>query len=146
MDVSIVSGNHDPVCQPSAGLSPSISPMLRWGLTPLLLQAYESRYHRQLVPRHLLFCSPQVNSTKHLFCLPFYFILELINGASQVVLVVKNPPANAGDLRDTGSIPGSGKSPGGRHSNPLQYSCLENPLDRGITVHRVAKSQTRLRK
>ena len=53
-----------------------------------------------------------------------------ILGASQVVLVVKNPSANAGDIRDTGSIPGSGRSPGGGHSNPLQYSCLENRMDR----------------
>ena len=68
--------------------------------------------------------------------------------ASQVVLIVKNPPANAGDVRDTGSIPGSGRFPVGGHGNPLQYSCLENPLDRGAwwaTVHRVAKSQTRLK-
>ena len=48
--------------------------------------------------------------------------------ASQVVLVVKNPPANAGD---TGSIPGSGRSPGRGHGNPLLYSCLENPMDKG---------------
>ena len=46
---------------------------------------------------------------------------------SQVVLVVKNPPANAGDARDAGSIPGLGRSPGGGLSSPLQYSCLENP-------------------
>ena len=52
-------------------------------------------------------------------------------GASQVVLVVKNPPANAGDARDVGSIPGSGRSLGGEHGNPLQYSCLENPTERG---------------
>ena len=45
-------------------------------------------------------------------------------------LVVKNPLANAGDIRDMGSIPGSGKTPGGSHGNPLQYSCLENPMDR----------------
>ena len=45
--------------------------------------------------------------------------------------VVKNPPANAGDLGDLGSIPGSGRPPGGGHGNPLQYSCLENPVDRG---------------
>ena len=51
--------------------------------------------------------------------------------ASQVVLVVKNPPANAGDIRDTGLIPGSGMSPGGGHGNRLQFSCLENPMDRG---------------
>ena len=51
-------------------------------------------------------------------------------GTSQVALVVKNPPANAGDTRDKGSILGSGRSPGGGHGNPLQYSCLENPMDR----------------
>ena len=51
--------------------------------------------------------------------------------ASQVVLVVKNPPARAGDRRDAGLIPGWGKSPGGGHGNPFQYSCLENPMDRG---------------
>jgi len=59
--------------------------------------------------------------------------------------VVKNPPANAGDIRDSGLIPGPGRSPGGGHGNPLQCSCLENPVDRGTwraTVHRVAKSYT----
>ena len=64
-------------------------------------------------------------------------------GASQVVLVVKNLPANAGDVRDMDSIPGSGRSPKVRNGNPLQYSCLENPMDRGAwraTVHRVTKS------
>ena len=71
--------------------------------------------------------------------------LYLYNWASQVMLVVKNRPANAGDIRDAVSIPGSGRSPGGGHGNPLQYSCLENPVDRGawwVTVHGVAKSQT----
>ena len=65
--------------------------------------------------------------------------------ASQVALGVKNPPANAGDIRDVSLIPGLGRSPGGRNGNTLQYSCLENPTDRGAwwaTVHRVAKSQT----
>ena len=52
-------------------------------------------------------------------------------GASQMVLVVKNPPANVGDIRDMGSIPGSGRPPGEGHGNPLQYSCQENPMDRG---------------
>ena len=47
----------------------------------------------------------------------------------QVALVVKNPPANAGEVRDLGSIPGLGRSPGGRNGSPLQYSCLENPMD-----------------
>ena len=54
-----------------------------------------------------------------------------VGGASQGVLVVKNPPANGGDIRDAGLIPGSGRSPGIGHGNPLQYSCLENPMDRG---------------
>ena len=47
-------------------------------------------------------------------------------------LVVKNPPVNAGKVRDAGSIPGSGRSPGGVYDNPLQYSCLENPMDRSL--------------
>ena len=50
-------------------------------------------------------------------------------GASQVVLVLKNLPANAGDFRDVGSIPGLGRSSGGGHDNPLQHSCLENPME-----------------
>ena len=54
--------------------------------------------------------------------------------ASQVALVVKNPPANAGDIRDVGSIPRLGRSPGAGNGNPLQYSCLENPIDRGSLV------------
>ena len=49
--------------------------------------------------------------------------------ASQVALVVKNPPANAGDVRDAGSITGLGRSPGGEYGSPLQYSCVENPMD-----------------
>ena len=56
--------------------------------------------------------------------------------------MVKNPPANADDTREVCSVPGSGRSPGGGHGNPLQESCLENPMDRGAwqaTVHRVAK-------
>ena len=48
-----------------------------------------------------------------------------------MVLVVRNPPANEGDIRDVGSIPELGRSPGGGHGNPLQYSCLENIMDRG---------------
>ena len=59
--------------------------------------------------------------------------------------MVKNPPANAGDARDSSSIPASGSSPGGGNGYPLQYSFLENPIDRGVwqaTVHRLAKSQT----
>ena len=52
-------------------------------------------------------------------------------GVSQVVLVVRNLPVNTGDIRDRDSIPGSIRSPGGRHGNPFQFSCLENPTDRG---------------
>ena len=65
--------------------------------------------------------------------------------ASQVALVVKNLPANAGDIRDVDLIPGSGRSPGGGHGNPPQYSCLQNSMNRGAwqaMVHGVAKSQT----
>ena len=63
--------------------------------------------------------------------------------ASQMALMVKNPPASTGDVRDTGLIPGSGRSSGGGHNNPLQYSCMENPTERRAwqaTVHGVAKS------
>ena len=68
--------------------------------------------------------------------------------AFQGVLMVKNLPASAGDTGDVGSIPGSRRSPGEGHDNPLQYSCLENPMDRGAwwaTVDRVAKSRTQLK-
>ena len=57
--------------------------------------------------------------------------LSMYIGSSQVAIVVKSPTANAGDRRDTSLIPGSGRSPGGRQSNPVQYSCLENPMDTG---------------
>ena len=62
--------------------------------------------------------------------------------------MVNDLPADAGDIRDAGSIPGSRRSPGGGHGNSLQYSCLENPMDRGAwwaTVHGLAKSQTQLK-
>ena len=68
--------------------------------------------------------------------------------ASQVALVVRNLPANAGDLRDAGLIPGLGRAPGGGHGSPLQFSCLENHHGRGAwraTVHGVTKSQTGLK-
>ena len=60
----------------------------------------------------------------------------------------KEPTCNAEDIRDMGSIPGLGRSPGGENGNPLQYSCLENPMDRGAwraIVHGVTKSQTQLK-
>ena len=69
------------------------------------------------------------------------------NRASQVVLLVKNPPTNTGDLRDSGPIRGWGRSPGEGNGTLLQYSFLENPTDRGAwwaAVHGVTKSQTQL--
>ena len=60
--------------------------------------------------------------------------------ASQVAPVVKKPLGNAGEIRDVGSVPGLGRTPGEGHGNPFQYSCLENPMDRG--AHGVTKSQT----
>ena len=66
-----------------------------------------------------------------------YFIIRLL-----VALVVRNPPADAEDVRDMGSIPGSRRSPGGGHGNPLQHTCLENPMDRAAwqaTVHGIAE-------
>ena len=72
-----------------------------------------------------------------------------MKGASQVALVLKNLPADAGNIRDMGPIPGLGRSPGGGHGNLLQYSCLENPMDRGAwwaTAQRVARTQTQLKR
>ena len=74
-----------------------------------------------------------------------YVLVVTIIGASLVVLMVKNPSANAGDARDMGSIPALGRYPGEGNGNSLQYSCLENTMDRGAwwaTVHGVAKSWT----
>ena len=76
-------------------------------------------------------------------CVCVYANIWMEIGTSQVALGLKNPPANTGDVRDVVSIPGLERSPGGRNGNPLWYSCLENPIDRGAwwaTVHGVAKS------
>ena len=65
-----------------------------------------------------------------------------------MALVLKNMPANTGDVRDAGLIPGLGRFPGGGHGNPLQYSCLKNPKDRGAwqaAVHGVAQCRTQLK-
>ena len=83
---------------------------------------------------------------KHMLSLPG--IINLPPRASQVSIVIKSLPANAGDTGDVGLIPGSGRSPGGGQSHPLQYSCLENPMDRGAwqaAVHGVTNSQTKLK-
>ena len=73
------------------------------------------------------------------------YTVPYIRWVSQVALVVKSPPASAGDIGDLGSIPGFGRSLAEGHGNSLQYSCLENPMDRGAwcaTVHRVTNSLT----
>ena len=81
----------------------------------------------------------------------FFYLdrLEILHSrTSQVVPVVKNPSANAGDIRDMGLISGLGKSPEGRHGNPLPDSCLESPMDKGAwraTSHKVAKNRTQLK-
>ena len=73
----------------------------------------------------------------------FLNAIHILSWVSQVTLVVKNPPANAGDIKDMGLIPGLGRSPGGGNGSPLQHSCLENSEERGAwwaTVHRFAES------
>ena len=97
-----------------------------------------------------LFCWEMWGATHFLYVLDRYlvsagqwYVSPISAWTSQVAIVVKNPPANAGGLRDVGLIPGSGRSPEGGHGDPLQYSCLENPMDK--VVHRAAKNQTRWR-
>ena len=101
---------------------------------------------------HLPCASIQYSTSLSLSCLMFKTTLSQINafitvcysrGDSQVALVVKNLPVNAGELREVALMPGSGRSPGGGNGNPLQDSCLENPMDRGAwwaTVHGITKS------
>ena len=86
-------------------------------------------YRNHLVLEKLLHLQVRENYYGDLICDPPKF-----TGASQVVLVVKKPPARARDIRDTGSVPGSGRSPGGGLGHPLQCSCLQNPVDRGGLV------------
>ena len=77
-----------------------------------------------------------------------FLIIYDVKRVSQVALMVKKLPTNAGDIRHMVQIPGLGRFPGGGHGNPLQYHCLENPMDRGAwqaTVRRVAKSQLPLK-
>ena len=105
-----------------------------------------SRYinaHYKLVPSEECWDHSPPPKKNSYYCSLYIAFLYTVPGASQVAPVVKNPPASAGVIRDTGSIPGSGRSSGGRHGNPLQDSCLENPMDRGAwraTVHGVTKS------
>jgi len=116
---------------------------------PLISVFLASSLHWYLVVLYLV--------RRLLACFPGWQLTNVINQylwdlspprASQVALVVKNLPVNAGDILDGGFSPWLGRSPGGGHSNPLQYSCLENTMDRGnwwATVHWVTKSQTWLK-
>ena len=88
------------------------------------------------------------SSDKHISKL-YYDAIYSNYGASQVTLVLKNPSANAEDIRDMVLVPGSERPAGGEHGNPLQYSCLENPMYGGTwraTVCRVEKNWTRLKR
>ena len=93
-------------------------------------------------------CPGQYPRNGSSLCLSFSLsFITLVFNMAMAALAVKNPPADAGDVRDTGSIPGPGGSPRGGNDNPLQYSSLENPMDRGAwraTVPAVAKSRTQL--
>ena len=85
-----------------------------------------------------------VDSSTYIHIVVLYIVYMYIYTGFPGSSVLKNPPANAGDM---GSIPGSGRSPGEGNGNPLQYSCLENPMDRGpwkAAVHGVAESETQL--
>ena len=110
-------------------------------LESLLLIAVTLLCNKKLYKLEFQFFGDVIKSLKFMNCM-----LERMS--SQVALVVNNLPASAGDMRDTGSIPGSGRSPGRRNGNPLQYSCLGSPMVRGAwwaTVQRVAKTWTWLR-
>ena len=88
-----------------------------------------------------------IHSTKIYWALSLFSSTFGQSSLDQGGSVVKNPPANARHLRNGGSVPGLGRTPGEGNSNPLHYSCLENPMDRGawwVTVHRVTKSQAQL--
>ena len=101
-----------------------------------------------MFPLHLILTIAQCDSYYY-----SYFIDEIklfaqghvASRASQVALGAKNPLVNTKDARDTGSIPGSGRSPGKGHGNPLQYSCLDTRRAWRATVHRAAKGQTQLK-
>ena len=94
-----------------------------------------------------IYC-PITLASSHIISLTNRSKNHMVQVDPQVAPMVKSPSAHAGDLRDVGLIPGSGRSPGRQQGNPLQYSCLENPMDREAwraTVRRVSKSRTRLR-
>ena len=105
----------------------------------------ELHIHLKKFQRWLWYAFP----VKYFFEMVSILWKSTVTWASQVGLVVKNPSANVEDIRDAGSVPGLGRSLGEGHGNPLQYSCLENPMDRGawrVTIPRVAKSQIQLKR
>ena len=122
------------------------------------LQCYVGFCHTLWISRKYK-CPLPLNLPPHPHSIPFFYIVRVPHWtscvtqqlpisylfkilASQMVLVVRNLPTNTGDIGDTGFIPGLGRCPGEENGNPLQYSCLENPMDRGswqATVHGVAK-------
>ena len=127
-------------------------PLELTGMTSLLSKGFSRVFSSTTVWKHQFF-SAQPSLWPNLTSIHDYWKNHIFDyrdlGASQVVLVVKNPPASAGDIKDAGSISGSGRSPGGGHGNLLQYSCLENPMDTGAwraRVHRVSQSLTRLKR
>ena len=127
---------------PSQGIFPT------QGLNPGLLYCRQKLYHLSyLNPSKWLACRHH-SIHSGLFLTPHFILFSFCHQSiriSQMVLVVKNLSANAGNVKEVGSIPGLGRSPRERNGYSLWYSCLENPLDRGAqraTVHRVTKSQT----
>ena len=131
-------------CQASLSITNSRS-LLKLMSVELVMPSNHLIFCRPLLLPPSIFPSIKVFSNESVLCItwPKYCCLHTIPDGS----VVKNPPANAGDAGDVGLIPGLGRSPGGGNGNPLQYSCLENPMDRAAwraTVHGVVRSQTRL--
>ena len=103
--------------------------------------------YRKKKNRKNLIIFPCIRMLKNVFSYLWFLVSPYYPWGFPGGSVVENPPAYKGDAGDMGSIPRSGRSPGGGHGNPLQYSCLENPIDRGAwrtTVHGVTESQTRL--
>ena len=116
-------------------------PLNNAGINPCMTSVSMVPLHPQIQPT----CSILVFTIEKYLCISGNVKFKQ---ASQVGLVVKNLPANAGDAKDESWIPGLGRSPGGGLGNPLQYYCLGNSMDRGAwwaTVHSVARSQTQLR-
>ena len=107
-----------------------VAPMGGFRLLSIIRVKLGHGVHRGRKMRQLELVSPSLPSPWSLCTNSTMFFIRFRFHTSQVALVVKNLPANSGDTRDAGSIPGSGRSPGGGHGNPLQYSCLESPMDR----------------